>query len=174
LGRQASVHIGDVIRGRVPLEEAVCQDALSTARFLPAVAESGNPRAGLLDSPGFATLIERARERYDLVIVDTPPLLATTDAAAVGALADANLFLVRWGKTPRKLVMAALRFFSLCRIAVDGVIMTQVNLRRLASYDDPCETVPYRSIPYHRALTGPVEAFPPRLSEARFEERGTL
>jgi polysaccharide biosynthesis transport protein len=167
-GGEASVHLGDVIRGRVALEEAVKKDARSSAQFL--AATPGDPQI-LLDSVGFATLLDRARVRYDLMIVDTPPLLAATDAAAIGTWADVNLFLVRWGKTPRTVVLAALRFFSLCRIAVDGIIMTQVNLRRLAKYDDVLESIPYRSASYRRGSTAPGQSLPARFSGARFEQR---
>jgi capsular exopolysaccharide synthesis family protein len=151
-GGEGSVHIGDVIRGRVAFEEAVRKDPRSGAQFLAAVPERGDPQI-LLDSDGFATLLDRARERYDLVIIDTPPLLAATDAAVIGAGADVNLFLVRWGKTPRTVVFAALRFFSLCRITVDGIILTRVNSRRLAKYDDIPDTIPYRTASRRNRLT---------------------
>jgi polysaccharide biosynthesis transport protein len=144
-GCEASFHIGDVIRGRLPLEEAVCTDVRSGAHFLAAVPECTDTEF-ILQSGRFAAIIECVRDQYDLVIVDTPPLLPAADAASVGVFADANLFLVRWGRTPRADVMAALRFLSLCQIAADGIIMTQVNLRRQAKYGDYYESATYRRI----------------------------
>ena len=164
-GGDVSAHIGDVIRGRVALEAAVSRDARSNAQFLAAIPEAGDPQI-LLDSAGLATLMDRARARYDLVIVDTPPLLAATDAIAIGTWADVNLFLVRWGKTPRTVVMAALRFFSLCQIAVDGIILTRVNFRRFAKYGDMPECIPYRSASYRTPLTAPRGVLPLRPSES--------
>jgi capsular exopolysaccharide synthesis family protein len=164
-GGKVSGRIGDVIRGNVAFEAAVSKDAQSRAQFLAAVPERGDPQI-LLDSLGFATLMDQARDQYDFVIIDTPPLLAATDAAAVGALADANLFLVGWGTTPRTVVMAALRFFSLCRIAVDGIVLTQVNLRRFAKYRDIPESIPYRSASYRTALTAPAGGREPGFSDA--------
>jgi capsular exopolysaccharide synthesis family protein len=161
-GCKADVHIGDVIRGGVPARDAVRKDARSGAQFVAAVSGGGDPQV-LLDSEGFAALIDWTRERYDLVIVDTPPLLDATDAASVGMLADANLLLVRWGKTPHTVVMAALRFLSLCRIAVDGMILTRVDLRRFAKYGDTPESIPYRRTPSRtRSTAAGLEPLPPR------------
>ena len=107
-------------------------------------------------------LMDQARESYDLVIVDTPPLLSATDAVAAGTLADANLFLVCWGRTPRAVVLAALRFFSLCRIAVNGIILTHVNLCEYERYGNVPDSIPYRRASYGSLLTTPPKALPPQ------------
>lgn len=132
-GAQVEATISDVVSGHVSLEQAVRRDNWSSAHFLSARPENDDPNC-VLRSAGLKAMIDRSRLHYDLVIIDTPPVLAATDAALVGALSDANLFLVRWGKTPRQAVTAALRFLDLCRITVDGMVVTQADIRRDAQY----------------------------------------
>jgi capsular exopolysaccharide synthesis family protein len=166
-GCEPSAHLGEVIRGRTTLEEAACTDERSGAQFLAAVPEISDPQI-VLQSERFAEILGQARDWYDLVIVDTPPLLPAPDAAIVGALADANVLLVRWGRTPRSAVMAALRFLALCRIGVDGIILTQVNLRRQAKYGDTYEGPVYR-----RTSQAPARVLPPIFSGVSPEGRST-
>src|SRR3546814_19254919 len=63
----------------------------------------------LAESPALAELIEQVRERYDLVILDTPPVLPVDEARVIDSMADGVVFLVRWRKTPSKAASVALR-----------------------------------------------------------------
>ena len=76
-------------------------------------------------------LYHRLREEYDLVIIDTPPILAVSDAMALSTQADATLFAVRWGMTPRAAVKLGLRRLlgSSHRPTVAGIVLTMVNTR---------------------------------------------
>jgi len=81
-------------------------------------------------------LFRRLREEYDLIIVDTPPILAVSDAMALCTQADASLFAVRWGVTPRAAVKLGLRRL----LGTDqgrnftGIILTMVNAREHSRY----------------------------------------
>ena len=134
-------HIRDVVQGRVSLADAVQVDARSGAHFLPAVPERSDPQL-LLQSDGFAAMMRGVRETYDIVIIDTPPVMAATDATVIGTFADTTLFLVQWGNTPRSIVGAALRFLHLCGTVVDGIILSQVDLRRQEHYDEVYDRTP--------------------------------
>ena len=48
------------------------------------------------------------KSRYDLVIIDTPPVMAVADARIIGQVVDKTIFVVRWDKTPRKVAKAAM------------------------------------------------------------------
>jgi len=81
-------------------------------------------------------LFRRLREEYDLVIIDTPPILAVSDAMALSTLADATLFAVRWGVTPRGAVKLGLRRLlgSSRRPTVASIVLTMVNTREHSRY----------------------------------------
>jgi uncharacterized protein involved in exopolysaccharide biosynthesis/Mrp family chromosome partitioning ATPase len=122
----------------IRLGDIVQADPKSGTHFLPA------PNAGdlqlLLHSGGFARLIEEARQAYDFVIIDTPPVMTSADAALIGRFADTSLLLVRWGRTSWDQMTAAVGFLRLCHIGLDGIVMVGVDggatpYGQLASYD---------------------------------------
>ncbi len=122
----STVPVLDPIAGqRVKLADIVQADAKSTAHFIPAPSEDDLQL--LLHSGGFATLLEEARQAYDIVIIDTPPVMTSADAAVIGKFADTRLLLVRWGRTSWDEMTAAVGFLRLCRIGLDGIVMVGVD-----------------------------------------------
>jgi capsular exopolysaccharide synthesis family protein len=118
--RQPSVarllDLGDS-KGR-SLMDAILDPALSLedvvqlrAPFNLAVLPAGHPQAvsyEVLKSPRLGTLLEEVRQRYDYVIVDTPPLVLFPDCRLIEKWIDGFLVVVAAHKTPRKLVEEAL------------------------------------------------------------------
>ncbi|WP_336799857.1 GumC family protein [Kaistia sp. MMO-174] len=88
-----------------------------------------------LEGAGMKRLVEQLRERFDVVILDAPPALTTPDAARIGSVVDAVLFLVRWESTPQEAVLAALQKLALCGVPVPALILNQVERRAHQSYD---------------------------------------
>jgi tyrosine-protein kinase Etk/Wzc len=84
--------------------------------------------------PNFAALLTEVSERYDLVIIDTPPLLAVTDAAIVGRQAGTSLMVARFGVSSAKEIELTLRRFHQNGIELKGAIFNGVEKRRSASY----------------------------------------
>jgi Mrp family chromosome partitioning ATPase len=120
------------------LVDLVQADAKSTAQFIP--APNQDDLRLLLNSGGFARLLEEARQAYDTVIIDTPPVMTSADAALIGRFVDTRLLLVRWGRTSWDEITAAVGFFRLCRIGLDGVVIVGTDTRsagygQLARYD---------------------------------------
>jgi len=109
-------------------EDAALHQPVSQLHVLPAGWVQGDPQE-LLASRRMEALLAAARERYDLVILDTPPVLPVPDALVLGARADATLMLVRWEKTPRAVVQDAVRILRESRARVMGTVMTRVNMR---------------------------------------------
>jgi len=122
---------------RIQVGDIVQEDAKSGVHFIPAPNE--NDLRLLLHSDGFATLVADAREAYDSIIIDTPPVMTSADAALIGRFADTCLLLVRWGRTSWDQVTSAVGFLRLCRVELDGLVMVGVDsgsagYGQLASY----------------------------------------
>lgn len=94
------------------------------------IARSG-PEA-LLSSNRLRRILELARTRYDLVVVDAPPVLPVTDALFLSSAVDATLMAIRWQTTPRAAVSDALQLLRSAGANVIGTALTQVNMARFA------------------------------------------
>lgn len=87
----------------------------------------------LLMSEQFEKLLARVSEEYDIVIVDTPPILAVTDAAIVGRHAGTSLLVTRFGMNPLDEIEQTRRRFELNGINIKGVIFNAI-VRKASSY----------------------------------------
>ena len=79
-------------------------------------------------------MIDVLRPHYDLIVLDTPPVLAVSDAYILSHLADATIFLVRWGRTPRPVLLGALKSFRANGGNLAGVVLSRVDFRQHATY----------------------------------------
>jgi uncharacterized protein involved in exopolysaccharide biosynthesis len=77
-------------------------------------------------------LIKEGRARYDLIVVDAPPVLAIPDAPVLASVVDGAIMVVRWRHTPTSAVKAALRLLQAYRVRVIGGVVTQVQLKELS------------------------------------------
>jgi len=88
----------------------------------------------LLMHTRFAELVEWASQEYDLVIIDTPPILAVTDPSVVGALAGTTLMVGRFGKNTVKEIDVARHRFAMAGVEVKGFILNAVEKNASSSY----------------------------------------
>jgi polysaccharide biosynthesis transport protein len=90
------------------------------------VLPSGPPThaaANLLYSPNLAEIIKKFRHEFDMILVDTPPMLNIADARVAGRLADAVVFVARAGRTTRDAALAAHQRFAEDRTPILGTIL---------------------------------------------------
>ncbi|HET6467579.1 MAG TPA: Wzz/FepE/Etk N-terminal domain-containing protein [Geminicoccaceae bacterium] len=132
LGREAGAGIAELLKGGVALADLLVTDPRSSVKLLRA---SRLPRgAALAVDERVARLLEAARAGFDLVLVDSAPVLVLADARRFAGLADEVLFLVRWGKTPAAVAAHCLGQLREARATVAGAVLTRVDLRRHARY----------------------------------------
>lgn len=125
--------MAELLDGRIELGEAVQVDERSGAHYLSGWRPGGHPQDAL-NSARMETMLEEARRSYEMILIDTPPILVAADAALIAGLADRCLFFVRWGVTSRDLVVSALRRMKLYNVPVSGIVLSHVNLRRYVQY----------------------------------------
>ncbi|MCB4458418.1 hypothetical protein LHL23_22475 [Leisingera sp. McT4-56] len=92
--------------------------------------------ADILSSERFTAVIEQLREEYDLVILDTPPTLAVTDARLLARLSDTVIYLVRWNHTSKNAVREGLRELRSMNAHVSGCVFTLVSQSQARKYTD--------------------------------------
>ena len=92
-----------------------------------------NP-AELIGSQAFEDRMLELREMYDYIVIDTPPVMAVTDAALVGAVADGTLLVVRANKTDSEALSAAVSQLRRLRVPLLGIVMNGVPTGRGSGY----------------------------------------
>jgi capsular exopolysaccharide synthesis family protein len=86
--------LSDLVTGRMDVDDVVTEVATGRYYFLQAGASVANPVA-LYESPAFAALMEKLREKYDLVIVDAPPLVESPEALVLASGVDGVIMVLR-------------------------------------------------------------------------------
>jgi capsular exopolysaccharide synthesis family protein len=129
---QKSPGLIDVLAERSRFEHAVQTDK-SGADVL--VAGGFDPSASeLLVLRNLASLLNSLREKYDLMIVDAPPVISLVDAAVVAGFVDRTILVVRWAGTRRSVVGHALNEIVAAGGTLGGVILSMVNVKEHALY----------------------------------------
>jgi len=134
----------EVLSGAAPLDKALILDEPSGAMVLPLVQSHYTPK-DMFTSEAMTRLIEDLKKRFDLVILDTAPVILVTETRMIVRHADVVLLLVYWRKTRRSLVRTALRLLDSAGATVAGVALTRVDLRQPASVDPDDPAAYYRT-----------------------------
>ena len=133
LGVDADLGLLDVLDGSKSLSEVLLKGEASGAWVLPIAKRDFTPRE-VFNTPEMSALLSRLREDFDMVILDTAPVLAVAETRVLASQADAVVFLARWRKTPAKAAEAALRSLEQSEATVAGAVLTQVDVQEQARY----------------------------------------
>jgi succinoglycan biosynthesis transport protein ExoP len=127
------------------LESAIVRDTRSGADLILALDPAEDP-GQLVASPRMAEILRMARRHYDVVIIDTPPVLAVSEATSLAAFADRMLLVVRSESTPRKAVLAALKELRAISNRPLGLVLNGIRLgRTYARYAHSDQLAYYRA-----------------------------
>lgn len=88
----------------------------------------------LLDPERLALLLGACRQHYDLVILDSAPVVGVSETALMARLADEVIFVVRWGETPAEVARAGSQALRDAGASLGGVAVTRVDLQKHAQY----------------------------------------
>lgn len=127
LGVRAEDGLSELISGQIPLDDAIRRVAgTENLSFLSRGRIPPNP-SELLMHANFAAILHQLGSRYDLVIIDTPPVLAVTDAAVIGQHVGTSLLVVRYGKNQSREIALAKQRLEQNGVEVKGAIVNGVN-----------------------------------------------
>ena len=125
LGIERSVGLTSVLSGRVRVDQAVQLWAGGRFDVLASGPLPPNP-SELLASQHMKAVLAELRERYDVVLIDTPPLLPVTDAAAVAPATDGAILVCRFKETTRDQVASAAEALQAVSAPLLGTVFTMV------------------------------------------------
>lgn len=122
----------ECLSGQATLEEAIGRDDIGFD-YLLVKQRSSNP-THLLGSARCRDLLVELRRRYDLIVLDSAPLLGLTDSKVAACLADQVVFAIRWARTDAEVCRECLLELEETGIPLAGVVLTLVDQRRQANY----------------------------------------
>lgn len=134
LGLERSVGLTSVLTGSVRIDDAVQPWGASGLSFLASGPIPPNP-SELLGSSAMAALLKTMRRMFDIIVIDTPPLLPVTDAAVTAKHADGAVLVVRYGKTKRTQILSAMRSLRSVDARILGTVLNMVPLRGADGYE---------------------------------------
>jgi polysaccharide biosynthesis transport protein len=123
----------DVLGDRAAFVDAVQKDPRSTVAFLPAGSPVQNP-LHLLAAERTRQFLHGLGKHYDLILIDTSPVMAVSDPRVLSRYVDQTVFVVRWARTPREQALNALNQIVEAGGRVGGVVLSMVDVRRHAQY----------------------------------------
>ncbi len=125
--------LSDYLSGQKEQEAVIQATKMENLAFIPRGQVPPNP-SELLMHARFKSLMESLSEQYDIVLVDTPPILAVTDAAIVGQLAGSSLIVTRFGVNSVKEVDITLTRFAQNNVEIKGAILNCMERRASNEY----------------------------------------
>lgn len=126
--------LSSVLAGSCTLDRAICPiSAIENLFVLPAGPVPPAP-SELLASPAIRDVIEQCRSQFDLIIIDTPPVLSVTDAVLLSAEVDCCLLVVRAAKTTKAALLRTRDLLQQVNACVMGVVLNAVNLESQDAY----------------------------------------
>jgi tyrosine-protein kinase len=134
LGLEGSVGVTSVLAGQVSLGQALQPWGGPMFTVLASGPTPPNP-SELLSSKQMVNMLAELRERYDTVLLDTPPLLPVTDAAVLAGAADGALLVVRYGRTTTHQVEAAMAALQSASARLLGTAFTMAPHAAVNRYE---------------------------------------
>lgn len=123
----------ELLTDRADLADVLHKDEKSGAYIIPAGGQAADP-THILASPGVRSVVDALSKNFDLIIVDSPPLMAVADARILAPQVDSTVLVVRWGKTHRNVVSLGLKKLFETGARVNGAVLAQVDAKKHAQY----------------------------------------
>lgn len=127
--RAGDAGVTNVVVGEATLDEVAKATVIENLWAIPAGPVPPNP-ADMLHSDRFRGFLDDLAERFDRVIIDSPPVAAVTDSAVLSTLVDGTVFVVRAFKTTKQLARQGLRILRDVDARVVGAVLNAVNLSK--------------------------------------------
>ncbi|MDN7183077.1 polysaccharide biosynthesis tyrosine autokinase [Caballeronia sp. SEWSISQ10-4 2] len=121
--------LSEVLSGRIPVRNALRHVGVHGMSFLACGERPNNP-AALLMKKTFRDLLDRLSKQFDLIIIDTPPILAVTDASIIASEAGATMLVLRSGMQSEDEIADTVKKLERTEGRIAGAVFNAIPLRR--------------------------------------------
>lgn len=133
LGVQGSIGLGDYLSGTADIRDILNKDEKTGVYFISAGKPVHHP-LDLLATRRMEHFMEAVRDKFDVVFLDTPPVLSVSDPLVLTKYADYILYMVRWEKTGRDAVKHGVRLLQEKSLLPVGIALSRVDVEKHACY----------------------------------------
>lgn len=120
--------LNDYLSGKIQYDQVIKHSEKFDFDFI-VTGEKTTAVVNVLESAKMKELIQKLRENYDYILLDTPPVIAVSDALYVARNADGVIFIVAQGVAKKSLVKEAIQTLKNNNVHIIGTVLTQVNLK---------------------------------------------
>ena len=128
LGIKRENGLSDFISGEIPIGQAMHQTTIRGLTLIPSGKIPPNPSELLLHKR-FTNCMSVLTPRYDHIIIDSPPILAVTDATIIGQMAGGTLMVLKAGEHPMREIEQAVKRLQQAGVNVRGLLFNDVNVQ---------------------------------------------
>lgn len=115
-----------ILSGEATLHESICTTIIENLLLIPSGPIPNNP-SELINSSLMKQLLENFKEEYDVILIDTPPVLAVTDSIITSALCDGVILVAAAGKVKKEYLKKAKERLDHVNARILGVVLNQIN-----------------------------------------------
>ncbi len=128
-----SVGLTNYLTTELMLEDVILQTPVDNLYFMPSGILPSDA-AGILNSRRMSELIQDVKQRFDLVLVDSPPILGVSDASVLASEVDLTMFVVQHRKLPRNMLLRVKQAVENVGGNIIGVVLNNVDVRSDSQY----------------------------------------
>lgn len=128
-----SVGLSNYLTTNLELEDVIVQTPIDNLYFMPSGALPADA-AGILNSRRMSELIQDVKQRFDLVLVDSPPILGVSDASVLASEVDLTMIVVQHRKLPRNMLVRVKSAVENVGGTIIGVVLNNVDVRSDSQY----------------------------------------
>ncbi|WKY46947.1 CpsD/CapB family tyrosine-protein kinase [Eubacteriaceae bacterium ES3] len=125
--------LSNLVVDNLPIETAINKIGNFSLHVMTAGSKQVSPTE-LLNSQDFEELIEACRAEYDLILIDTPPILSFADALIISRVVDGVLLVIAAGETKKTMMVEAKKNLEKVGANLMGVILTKVEFKKNLEY----------------------------------------
>jgi capsular exopolysaccharide synthesis family protein len=128
-----SVGLTNYLTTELMLEDVILQSPVDNLYFMPSGTLPADA-AGILNSRRMSELIQDVKQRFDLVLVDSPPILGVSDASVLASEVDLTMIVVQHRKLPRNMLIRVKQAVENVGGHIIGVVLNNVDIRSDSQY----------------------------------------
>ncbi len=125
--------LSNYLSGMAELDDVISETNIDNLHMIVCGPKPPNP-AELLGTSRFLELLEKLKERYDYVIIDTPPLGSMIDAAIIAAAADGTIMLVKYNTIDYRKALKVKEQLEKANARIIGVVLNKIPKKEFGDY----------------------------------------